>query len=160
MFHERKEADSLLRELAQQYHLCPRRLGLESGRNGAGQAHQARRCAGVCAGKETIAAHDERLLGALGVVRIKPWPWAGAVALAERCTHSGREAFHLFDHWCHLGSADSKAGLRALHAESSERRFDLDTYRLLSRWLASEAHREAVIDLVPSGAREPGVAGL
>jgi DNA polymerase-3 subunit epsilon len=160
MFHERKEADSLLRELAQQYQLCPRRLGLESGRNGACQAHQARRCAGVCAGKETIAAHDERLLGALGVVRIKPWPWAGAVALAERCTHSGREAFHLFDHWCHLGSADSKAGLRALHAESSERRFDLDTYRLLSRWLASEAHREAVIDLVPSGAREPGVAGL
>ncbi|BAL22645.1 exonuclease domain-containing protein [Azoarcus sp. KH32C] len=142
VFRTRKEADSLLHELAQSYRLCPRRLGLEGG-NGACSAHQAGRCAGVCANRESIAEHDERLHGALGAVRMRPWPWTGAVAIAERSEHSGTEAWHLFDHWCHLGSADSEAALLALR-ESAPRRFDLDRYRLLVRWLAAEGNREAV----------------
>ncbi|HJV25500.1 MAG TPA: exonuclease domain-containing protein [Aromatoleum sp.] len=143
VFRTRKEADSLLHELAQSYRLCPRRLGLEGG-NGPCSAHLAGRCAGVCAQRESISEHDERLLGALGAVRLRPWPWTGAVAIAERSEHSGSEAWHLFDHWCHLGSADSEAALLALRESAPPRRFDLDCYRLLVRWLAAEGKRDAV----------------
>jgi len=146
-FRTRQEADKLLSELAHAYQLCPRRLGLEFGSSGACSAHLAKRCAGVCAGKESIAAHDERLAGALGAVKLRAWPWAGAVFVTERCAHSGSEAFHLLDRWCHLGSADSTAGLAQLHAERPSRRFDLDIYRILVRWLAADAHQQAVTPL-------------
>ncbi len=142
-FRHRKEADNVLRELAQAYRLCPRRLGLESG-NGACSAYHLKRCAGVCAGRESIEAHDARLVGALGAVNVRAWPWPGAVVIEERSPHSGLVAFHLLDRWCHLGSADSPEGLEALLANSPARSFDLDIYRLLARWLAVPEHLAAV----------------
>jgi DNA polymerase-3 subunit epsilon len=143
-FRTRKEAENLLRELARAYQLCPRRLGIEVGANGVCSAYSARRCAGVCAGKESIAAHDARLMGALGAVTLRAWPWPGAVVVSERSAHAELAAFHLVDRWCHLGSADSREGLEALLATAPGRRFDLDIYRILTRWLAVPDHLEAV----------------
>ena len=150
-FRHRKEADNVLRELAQHYRLCPQRLGIEPGSNCACSAHLAKQCAGVCAGRESVAAHDARLLGALGAVKLRAWPWPGPVVIEERCAHSGREAFHLVDHWCHLGSAGGGAELDALAANPPARRFDLDVYRILVRWLASDANVEAVRPLAATG---------
>ncbi|MDT3670074.1 MAG: exonuclease domain-containing protein [Aromatoleum sp.] len=149
-FRHRKEADSVLRELAQHYRLCPQRLGLESGSNCACSAHLAKQCAGVCVGRESFAAHDERLIGALGSIRLRAWPWAGAVVIEERCAHSGREAFHLVDHWCVLGSVEDRGALDLLVADPPARRFDLDVYRILVRWLASDANIDAVRPLDPA----------
>lgn len=149
-FRHRKEADGVLRELAQHYRLCPQRLGLESGSNCACSAHLAKQCVGVCVGRESFAAHDERLIGALGSVRLRPWPWAGAVVLEERCAHSGRAAFHLVDHWCVLGSVDDPVALDLLVANPPLRRFDLDVYRILVRWLASDANLAAVRPIAPA----------
>lgn len=142
-FRNRKEADNLLRELAQLYQLCPRRLGIEPGASGACTAYQTRRCAGVCAGRESPEAHDARLEGALGSVRLKPWPWPGAVVVAEQHAASGPEAFHVFDHWCHLGTADRREEVAELLA-SGRPGFELDTYRILSRWFATSGKLEAV----------------
>ncbi len=142
-FRTRKEADNLLRELALLYQLCPRRLGLEPG-SGACLAHQMKRCAGVCAGRERPEQHDERLLGALAASRLKSWPWAGRVVVAERHPQSDRQQWHVLDCWCHLGSAESPESLEALMAERAPRRFELDTYRLLARWLDAPAHRSQV----------------
>jgi DNA polymerase-3 subunit epsilon len=144
-FRTRKEADNLLRELARAYQLCPRRLGIEAGTNGVCSAHTARRCAGVCAGRESIAAHDARLMGALGAVTIRAWPWPGAAVVVERSAHAELSAFHLLDRWCHLGSADSREGLEALLANAPARSFDLDVYRILTRWLAVPEHLAMVM---------------
>lgn len=141
-FRSRKEQENLLREFALLYQLCPRRLGLEDGTQGPCSAHRAKRCAGVCAGRETPARHDARLLGALASARLKPWPWPGPAVVVERHAASGRTAFHLFDHWCLLGSGEDEAELAAL--ADVPRRFDLDTYRMLARWLATPAHAAAV----------------
>ncbi|MBR0567221.1 ethanolamine utilization protein [Azoarcus sp. L1K30] len=142
-FRHRKEADSLLRELAQLYRLCPRRLGIEPGGHGPCTAYRAKRCAGVCAGKESVEEHDARLLGGLGAARLKPWPWQGAVILSEHDEASGRTAFHVLDHWCHLGTTESRADAQRL-AQTAERCFALDTYRMLGRWLASPGHLAAI----------------
>lgn len=149
-FRTRKEADNLLRELALLYQLCPRRLGLESGTTGGCSAHAAKRCAGVCAGRETPAQHDQRLLAALAATRLKPWPWAGAAVAVERRAHAPLAAFHVFDQWCHLGSADSLEAARAL-AAGAPRVFDLDICRLLARWLATPAHLATVVALDEHG---------
>lgn len=142
-FRSRREADNLLRELALLYRLCPRRLGLEPGTEGACSAHLAKRCAGECVGRESPAEHDARLACALASARVKAWPWPGPVVVVERHAASGREAWHLLDHWCHLGSAAERDELDALCARA-ERRFDVDTWRLLSRWLAVPANLAAV----------------
>jgi len=141
VFRNRREADNLLRELALLYRLCPRRLGLEGGTVGACSAFHAKRCAGACARRESPAEHDARLLGGLRSAGLKPWPWTGAVVVPERHPGSGREAFHVFDQWCHLGTVAQRDAIGTIERA---RRFDLDTWRLLGRWLAVPAHIERV----------------
>ncbi len=140
LFRNRSEADKLLRQLAEVYRLCPRRLGLEGG-SGECSARAKGRCAGVCAGRETAAEHDRRLAAALEPLGLPRWPWPAAVIVCEHHEASGREAFHLLDRWCWLGSAASRAELAAL-AGTAVRAFDLDVWRLLERWFAA-AGRQA-----------------
>ena len=142
VFRNAREVDNLLRELAMLYRLCPRRLGLEGG-SGPCTAYQGRRCAGVCARRESIDEHDGRLAAALSALGPKPWPWSGAVFVRESNAHSGREMFHLFDRWCHLGSVPDAASLAAM-AASTARAFDADVARILTRWLAVPVHLAGV----------------
>lgn len=135
-FRGRKEADSVLRELVAAYGLCPRRLGMEAAGVGACAARRAGQCAGVCASRETPEAHDERLLGALAPLGVKPWPWGGPIVVTEHSEHTGAVTHQVFDHWCHIGSADSEEALAALLADPPPRAFSLDVWRLLQRWLA------------------------
>jgi len=143
-FRGKREADAVLRELIAAYGLCPRRLGLEPAGTGACSARKAGRCAGVCSGRESPEAHDERLLGALAGVGVRPWPWDGAVVFTECSAHSGAVSHQVFDRWCHLGQVDSDLALAELLAAPPARRFDLDVYRLLQRWFATPAHADAV----------------
>ena len=146
-FRTKKEADNALRELALLYKLCPRRIGTEPWGDGACMAHQMKRCAGVCCGKETHAEHDERLLKVLESLRIRRWPWDGPVAVREHHPDTGRSAVHVVDRWCLLGSVSDEAELGSLLEALPPRRFDLDTYRILQRWLDTPAGRSAVTPL-------------
>jgi len=134
-FRGPREAENALRELALLHHLCPKRLGLEFG-EGPCQAHGLRRCHGVCAGKEEAAEHDARLAIALVPLRMRRWPWEGPVAVSEFHEPSGHTAIHVFDRWCLLGTACDEAEAAELLAADTPRRFDLDLFRLLVRWLA------------------------
>ncbi|MCB1960204.1 MAG: GIY-YIG nuclease family protein [Rhodocyclaceae bacterium] len=145
-FRSRREADNLLRELALLYRLCPRRLGLDSGRSGACMAHQIKQCAGVCAGKETPEAHDARLALALAGKGVKRWPWDGPVCVAEHDPATVRSAFHLLDRWCHLATVDAEVDVHDVLGGACYA-FDIDIYRLLVRWFDAAAHREAVVPL-------------
>jgi DNA polymerase-3 subunit epsilon len=135
LFRSKREATNTLRELASAHQLCPRRLGLESGR-GACFASQLRKCKGVCVGRESTQAHDLRLRTALAVLRLKTWPYPGRIAIREADADRGREVFHLFDAWCYLGSESSQGDLFDATQARIEPQFDLDTYRILSRYLA------------------------
>jgi DNA polymerase-3 subunit epsilon len=135
LFRSRREATNTLRELASANQLCPKRLGLESGK-GACFASQLRKCKGVCAGREAPEAHDLRLRTALAVLRLKTWPYRGRIAIREADAERGREVFHLFESWCYLGTESSQGDLFDAASARIEPRFDLDTYRILSRYLA------------------------
>jgi DNA polymerase-3 subunit epsilon len=145
-FRSRKEADNLLRELAMLYKLCPRRLGLEPGRTGACMAHQLKRCAGVCAGKEPPEAHDARLVAALAGKGVKPWPWPGPVVVPEHDPDTGRSEFHVLDRWCYLSTARSEADILD-SLSGATYAFDIDIYRLLVRWFDAVTHRQAAVPL-------------
>jgi len=146
-FRGSREAENALRELALLNRLCPQRLGLEQG-SGPCQAYGLRRCNGVCAERESPEDHDARLLNGLRPLRLKPWPWKGPVAITEIHEPTGRTALHVLDRWCLLGSVHDESAADDLLADLPRRRFDLERYRLFSRWLAQPGHAQTVRPLV------------
>ena len=144
LFRSRREATNTLREIASAYQLCPKRLGLEAGR-GACFALPLKKCRGVCVGRESAAVHDLRLRAALSSLRLKPWPFAGRIAIREEDGERGREYFHVFDAWCHVGTESTQSGLYEAAARRGDPVFDADTYRILIRYLAREP--KGIIDL-------------
>jgi DNA polymerase-3 subunit epsilon len=153
-FGDRRAARRYLRDLADGHGLCPRLLGLETGRAGRPCfARQLRRCRGACTGEESGPAFNLRLLEAMGPRRIRPWPWPGPVALPERHpAASGLEETHVVDRWRYLGSARSEEEVAELANAGRDVPFDRDHYRLLRRWL--ERHPRAARPLLRPGDRQ------
>ena len=143
VFRSKRAALETLRNLAQAFELCLIECGLETG-DGPCFAHQIKRCRGVCAGGETRAQHDLRMMEALGELKLKTWPFAGRIGVRE--TGGGRAELHVLDHWCYLGTVGSELELATLDARPA---FDLDTYKILQRFLGG---RRNDMDIVPLAA--------
>lgn len=133
-FRSKRKAIEALRNIAESHQLCPKALGLESGK-GRCFASQLHKCKGVCDGKESKAIHHLRLLQALSAHKLKAWPYQGKLAIREVCELTGRTAMHIFDQWCHLTTVDNEND----YAEALEAKtifaFDHDTYKLLLKAL-------------------------
>ncbi|MHB0775343.1 exonuclease domain-containing protein [Halomonas sp. WWR20] len=134
LFRNRRDAQKALLAIAEQERLCPRILGLEKG-VGRCFAHQLGRCRGACCGKETLATHTRRAQEALERIRIQHWPWPGRVAFRE-AGPEGVVAFHLVDHWHYYGSVTHLDEVSSLPMGGAA--FDVDTYKILNRFLADQ----------------------
>lgn len=144
LFRSRASALEEMRALANEHGLCPILLGMEKSR-GPCFAHQIRRCRGACVGKESPIVHGLRLGQALTQLRMRPWPFAGRVGVRESGNPS--DPLIVLDRWCYLGTARSDTDLENLLESRPQPVFDLDTYRILSRFFASARPRCAVIPL-------------
>ncbi len=128
LFKNTREATEVLRALAAEYNLCDVLLGLQKASPGKPCfGHQLKRCKGACIGKEPLAKHTLRLVGALVRLKLVSWPLAGPALIRE-----GEEA-HLIDGWRYLGTVthdDEAAELLA----SERPPFDRDIYKLLAKY--------------------------
>ena len=97
----------------------------------ASSADAAVRVSGI----EPRALHDARLRLALAPLRLRSWPFPGAVAFREPAAGSSGSVLHVIDRWRHVGSAASEEELQSLAGARGEPGFDVDTYRILTRWL-------------------------
>jgi DNA polymerase-3 subunit epsilon len=150
LFRRRADAERALAELSHKHQLCAKRLGRESG-DGSCFGYQVGRCRGACVGRESPERHNVRLRMALAGLRVPEWPFAGAIAVAERDA-SGLAQAHVFDRWSYLGTTDSDERAWQL-AQRGPSSFDLDVFRLLRSYLA-KAPRHAVKDLSSAAARD------
>ncbi len=133
VFRSVREARKTLTDVADAYRLCHGVLGIDRVSGKKGQpcfARQLGRCHGACVGHESASQHNARLLNALQRLQLKPWPFDGAVAVVEQDEVSGSVEQHVFDHWRFLGSWRDGQPLNP-----AEPVFELDTYRLLARYL-------------------------
>jgi len=146
LFRSRRTAIEALRELATQHQLCHALLGLEK-RTGPCFAYQIKRCRGVCAGIETPAAHAVRLATALAKLRVRAWPFAGRIAVRETAADGERSELHVLDQWCHIGTVRDPAELHELQDTVQRPLFDLDTYKILHRFLFGGKTRPEIIPL-------------
>ncbi|MBI1943949.1 MAG: hypothetical protein HYS35_09800 [Betaproteobacteria bacterium] len=145
IFRSRRAALEALRELANEHKLCLQALGFERPRRGACFRHQIGRCAGVCAGRESVHAHQARAAAALARLKTAAWPWRGPIGVVERDAEREATDVHLVYHWCWLGTANTAAELAGLLESPPRARFDLDHYRILARHLG--AGRAKVVEL-------------
>ncbi|POZ62199.1 ethanolamine utilization protein [Chromobacterium alticapitis] len=135
LFRHAREARKALAQIALAQGLCQSVLGVEqvTSRKGAPcAAYQIRRCRGACVGEEGADSHNQRLSAALQRLKVKPWPFEGAVAVLERDEVCGDVVEHVFDRWCYLGSRRNGGELEG------EPAFDLDYYKLLEMVLRKE----------------------
>ncbi len=138
LFRSKRHALQALRTLADEYGLCLQTLGFDVARSGPCFRHQIARCAGVCAGKESIHVHHGRVAEALARLRKLAWPHAGPLGIVERDRGREAEEVHVVDRWCYLGAASSDAELAELLEAAREPRFDYDQYRILARHLGKK----------------------
>lgn len=134
LYRSPKHIDTALRSRVRDNGLCLRVLGLERGRGPCFQ-HQLGRCRGACAGKDSAAAHNARLLNAIADQRIAAWPFPGPVLLHEERDHGApvsqpRRQFHLLHHWAYLGSFNTRRGALKAASAGSRGSFDRDAYRI------------------------------
>ncbi|MGC8517638.1 MAG: exonuclease domain-containing protein [Steroidobacteraceae bacterium] len=139
-FRTARDARQALRRFAAERGLCDIRLGLQSG-SGPCFGHQIERCRGACVGTESPAQHDLRLAEALQAIRIARWSYAGPIGLPEGSDASGVQ--HVIDQWIYLGAARDAQDVEELLRQSRPT-FDLDTYRILLRFLNDPHHARTV----------------
>jgi DNA polymerase-3 subunit epsilon len=133
-FTSRQKAREALRWIAAEAGLCWTALGLER-RQGPCFARQVRKCAGVCVGAESPAAHHARLRDALEPLALKRWPYPGSIAVRETSITGERTEVHVFRDWCWLATARDASELQAVVEAPPRVAFDLDIYRLLVKYL-------------------------
>ncbi|WP_137718522.1 3'-5' exonuclease family protein [Methylobacillus flagellatus] len=140
MFTSQRQAIEVLRNLADAHRLCLIQLGLEKpsrGRSTPCFGYQIKKCRGVCVGKEPALQHDLRLMEALAKLKVRTWPYPGAVAVRE--TFAGKQELHIIDRWSYLGTARDEADIEHILSGKADPVFDLDTFKILSRHLNGAA---------------------
>jgi len=150
VFRSKRAALAALRGLADEHGLCLQTLGFETARGSKGACfrNQIQRCAGVCAGRETLAAHQARLTAAFAKLKTLAWPWDGPIGIVEQGADSKRakkgsdpevgsdpSAVQVVHLWCWLGTARSENEVAELLENARRPQFDLANYRILARHL-------------------------
>lgn len=146
LFRSRATAIEALRDIAATHGLCNILLGLEK-RGGACFAHQIKRCRGACVGLESPAQHALRLKEALGSLRTLPWPFNGRIGIREVTPGNENADLHVLDRWCYLGTVRSESELHDLADTRTAPVFDVDTYKILKRFLTKPPRGTEIIRL-------------
>ena len=142
-FRSTRDAQKALDEIVRAQKLCRKELGLERG-EGSCFGFQVGRCRGPCAGKEPRALHAARVQLAFAPHRLRSWPFRGRLAVCER-DWRGEQELHVFDQWRYLGTVRDEESLAALDRPAGG--FDIDTYRILERFLRKPAPRARLVEL-------------
>jgi DNA polymerase-3 subunit epsilon len=143
LFRSRASAIEALREIAAANELCSILLGLEK-RKGPCFAHQIKRCRGACVGKESRGSHTLRLAQAFAAMRMQPWPFRGRVGVRESVPDGEKSELIVLDRWCYLGTARSEHELHELKDSPSRPVFDVDTYKILTRFFNRRRNCEVI----------------
>ncbi len=164
LFRTKRSAMAALRGLADTHGLCLQTLGHEkSQRSGMCFRQQIGRCAGVCCGKEGLAAHHARVALALAKMKLPAWPYRGPVGMVEKNEERDTTDIHVVHNWCYLGTARDDDELASLLDRRARARFDHDHFGILTRYLGGTNRTRfgaaKVIEL-PTPAREEALGEL
>lgn len=130
LFKTKMSAVEKIRDIADQEKLCYGALGLEKlAKNRVCFRFSLGKCAGVCCGKESPEAHQERLKNALSTLKVRNWPYPGRIAIVEEA--SGVTEYHVINHWFYLGTVKTLEDAKKF--DTAVPHFDRDSYKILCK---------------------------
>jgi DNA polymerase III subunit epsilon len=150
-FRSVKQAKLYLSDIAKDYGLCEKMLGLEKP-TGACFGYRLDRCRGACVGKEKPLFYNVRLLEAISSIKIKPWPFNGPICIEEKNELAEKTDYFLIDKWCYLGSITDDS-VDSFTPEDTSLHFDLDVYKILRQYITAPKNGKNIKD-VPAMLRQ------
>lgn len=141
-FRSRKQAKEYLTSITREHQLCEKLLGLEKTTTSC-FGYRLDRCKGACLKKEEPLRYNLRFMTAFAKTKIKRWPYGGPIIIEEKNEITDTMEYFLIDQWCFLGTItmDSNNSFKESPHEYS---FDLDTYKILVRYLNSPKNEKRV----------------
>lgn len=125
-----KKAKETLYEVCKEKLLCPRVLGLESGKDRCFN-YQIGKCDGACVGEVPALKHNIRLIEAFKGYFIPKWPFEGTIAIKEESEDTS-EMVHI-NNWMHIGNSILKESQNLFYEK--ETGIYSDTVKILKRFL-------------------------
>lgn len=134
IFKSMRQAKEFLWNIAKDYTLCPRILGIEKGK-GECSYIQLLRCNGACNGTEHASEYNIRFNLAFAGWRVMPWPFSGPILIEERNESEDEGECFIVDNWCLIGCFRfNKWGTQRCVLRSAYK-FDYDGYKILKDYL-------------------------
>ncbi|HSW48281.1 MAG TPA: exonuclease domain-containing protein, partial [Candidatus Saccharimonadales bacterium] len=141
VFKSRKQLKDFLYILSKDYHLCPKLLNLEKTKD-ACFSYQLGQCYGACKNAESNLKYNLRFDEAFYKHKIRPWKFDGPIIIKE--VNDAKDGF-VIDKWCLLGKVNADSDLESI---SSEYIFDLDTYKILSRFISKKENDKKLTRMI------------
>jgi DNA polymerase-3 subunit epsilon len=129
MFKSKKQATNFLELMCEKYSLCKKILGIEHGSKSCFGYHLGT-CNGACRGDEKAIKYNMRFLLAFAENRIKPWYFDKPIEIVETTRATGKTERFILDKWCILKHQTEEDTL-----DQNEYVFDVDTYKIIARYL-------------------------
>ena len=134
IYRTSKQAQDALLQKVKLHNLCEKLLGLEKIRKTCFKSDLG--ICSACTGIEDPLVYNLRFDLAFANERMPSWPFSGAIAVHEE------ETSHLFNNWCYLGPVKDGTGI------DHEVKFDLDTYKILRRFLRQSENMGRIRSIV------------
>lgn len=141
VYDRRSKLKTSLEQIARDFSLCPKLLGLEKTARACFWS-QLGRCRGACTAKESPARYNARLLVAFERQSLRPWPYKGPVLITEKSDDTAQAGL-VVDHWRVVGKLRQDEACEPTF-ESLHMPFDIDAYKILSSYLATKLHKLSV----------------
>lgn len=148
-FRREQDAWRAIEGKAREAGLCLKVLGRETA-EGSCFAYQVGKCRGACVGAEPRALHDLRLQMTLASLKLRRWPFDGAVGIREPAPGARGTCIHVLDRWRHLGTARDELEVQELLRTAEDAAFDADSYRIIGRALLDVRPRDLMLLRGPS----------
>ena len=127
VYPTRTKAKARILELTRTFELCPKLMGIETGK-GACFSYSLGRCKGACVGEESLELYNRRFEIALEHYKVAAWPYQSAVAVP--INQAGEQV--VIDNWIIRGYLNAEG--EEVY-DSTEQMFDVDEYKIIKRFL-------------------------
>jgi DNA polymerase-3 subunit epsilon len=144
VYASRSKAKASLENKLRTFDLCPKLLGLEK-TSGACFNYQLHKCKGACSGAEPTASYNSRVETALEHSKVENWKYKSPVVIS-----TGDGTNIVVDKWVVLGYIEEVEEAEPVF-RSVERRFDIDTYRILRGYIKKHINSLKIIPMPASG---------